>query len=74
MQILQKNIVCKNISLVIALWVDIFIAYNALNPISKFRSQFYPGDLAIFASSTIIFFFIAALIVRLIGQIVASPR
>ena len=36
--------------------------------------QFYPGDLANFAVSTIIFFFIAALIIRWFGQVAALSR
>ena len=59
----KKIIICGKISLVIALCVDIFIAYIALNPISTFLLQACPGDLANFAGSTIIFF-IAALIIR----------
>ena len=51
-------------SLVIALWADIFIACIALNPVSAFRCHFYPGNLANFAVSIIISFFIAALIIR----------
>ena len=67
-QILQKNHhLQKGLSLVIALWADIFIAYIALNPVFTFFRQFYPGDLANFAVSTIIFFFIAALIIRWFG-------
>ena len=48
MQILQKIVICGNISLLIALWADIFIAYIALNPISKFFHQLFPGNLANF--------------------------
>ena len=50
--------------LVIAIWADIFIAYIALNRISTCLPQFYPGDLANFAGSTIIFFFIVGVIIR----------
>ena len=63
MQILQKITNCENVSLVIALWADIFIAYIALNPISIFLSLFYLRDLANFAGSTMIFFFIVAALV-----------
>ena len=73
MQILQKIIICGNISLIIALWTDIFIAYIVLNRISTFLRQFYPGDLANFAGSSIIFSFIAAVIIGLFGKIVAFP-
>ena len=59
----KKIVICGNISLIIALWVDIFIAFIALNPISTFLRQFYPGDLANFAGSTIVFYSIAALII-----------
>ena len=59
MLILQKIIICGYIPLVIGLWADIFITYIALNPISTFLRQFYPGDLANFAGS-IIFFFIVS--------------
>ena len=48
MLILKKIIFCRNISLVIALWADIFIAYIALKSISTFLRQFYPGGLANF--------------------------
>ena len=65
----KKIIICGNISLAIALWADLFIAYIALNP----TRQFYPEDLANFAD-TMIFFFIAALIIRWFGQIVALPQ
>ena len=61
--------------LVIALWIDVFIVYislNPSNPFSIFLRQFYPGDLANFAGSTIIF--IVALIIRWFSQIVALPR
>ena len=68
MQILQKIIICGNISLIIALWTDIFIAYIVLNRISTFLRQFYPGDLANFAGSSIIFSFIAAVIIRIIRK------
>ena len=58
-------IICRNLSLVIALWVDIIITYIAWNPVFTFLCQFYAGDLANFAISTIIFFFfIAVLIMR----------
>ena len=57
----KKIIKCGNIYLVIALWTDIFIAYISSDPISTFLRQFYSGNLANFAGSTIIFFFIAAL-------------
>ena len=59
----KKIIICGNISLVIALSANIFIVYIVLNPISVFLRQFYPRDVANFASSTIIFFFIATLII-----------
>ena len=63
MQLLQKkNIICGNI-----------IAYIAYHAISKFLCQFYPGYLANFAGSTIIFF-IAALIIWWFGQMVALLR
>ena len=55
----KKMIICGNISLAIALWTDIFIAYIALNPIR----QFYPKDLANFAGK-IMTFCIAALVIR----------
>ena len=55
---------------VIALWADIFIAYIALNSMPTFLSLIYLGDLASFAGSTIIFFFIAGLINRWFAQIV----
>ena len=70
----KKIIICGYISLVTTLWTDIFIAYIALNPVSTFLRQFYQGDFGNFAGSTIIFFFIAALIIRWFGQIVALPR
>ena len=54
----KKVIICGNISLVIALWADIFIAYIAFNSISTFSPQFYLGDLTNFAGSIITFFFI----------------
>ena len=73
MQILQKIIICGNISLIIALWTDIFIACIALNRISTFLRQFYPGDLANFAVSSIIFSFIASVIIGLFGKIVSLP-
>ena len=50
----KKIFICGNISLVIALWVDILIVYIALNQISTFLRQFYPGNLANFAVGTII--------------------
>ena len=62
--IIIMMIICGNLSLVIALWVDIIITYIAWNPIFTFLCQFYAGDLAKFAISTIIFFFIAVLIMR----------
>ena len=46
----------------------------ALNPIFTFLCQFYPGDFGNFAGSTIIFFFITALIIRLLGHIVVLPQ
>ena len=46
----------------------------ALNPNSTFLCQFYPGDFLKFADSTIIVFFIAALIIRCLQQIVAFLR
>ena len=50
MQIIQKTIIiCRNISLVIAIWPDTLIAYIALNPIFTFLRQFHPRDLANFA-------------------------
>ena len=61
-------------SLVIALWADISIACIALNPVSAFRCHFSPKNLANFAVSIIISFFIAALIIRWFSQIVALPR
>ena len=68
MQMLQKKIIiCGNMSLVIALWADIFIVYMALNPISTFLHQFYLVDLANFEGSKFIFFLIAALIIRCDG-------
>ena len=70
----KKIIIRWNISLVIALWADKLIAYTALNPISTFLPQFYPGDLASFEGSTIIVFFIATLIIRWFNQSVALPR
>ena len=66
----KKIIICGNISLAIALWADIFIAYIALNLIR----QFYPKDLANFAGNTIIFFFIAALIIRLLLRLLLLLR
>ena len=59
----KKTIIC-GICFVIAHWADLFIAYIAFNPISTFLRQFSPGDLANFAGSTIINFFIAVLIIR----------
>ena len=56
---------------VIAFWANLSIAYVASNPISIFLRQFYPWDLGNFADSIIIFFFIAALIIRWFVQIVA---
>ena len=52
-------------SLVIALWSDIFISYIPLNPISTFVHHFYPGDLTNCAGSinSINIFFIAALMI-----------
>ena len=50
----KKIMMCGNISFVVALWVDILIAYIALNQISTFLRQSYPGDLANFAGGTII--------------------
>ena len=41
----KKSIICGKISLVIALWADIFVAYIALNPISTFLLQFCQVDL-----------------------------
>ena len=70
----KKIIICRNISLAMALWADIFIAYIALNPISAFFCQFYTGGIAHFAGSTIIFFFIAALITQWFSLFVAVPR
>ena len=71
MQIPKKN---QHLRIyLIAHWTDIFIACISLNPIFTFLRQFYPGDLANFAGSTIIFF-IAALIIRWFGQIVALSR
>ena len=70
----KKIIICWKISLVIALWANKLIAYTALNPISTFLPQFYPGDLASFEGSTIIVFFITALIIRWFDQSVALPR
>ena len=69
----KKIIICGNISLVIALWADIFIAYIALNPIFTFIRYFYRGDLANFAGGIIIFF-VAAVIIRWFGLVVALPR
>ena len=60
----KKTIICGNTSLFTPLLADIFIEYIALNPISTFFRQLYSQDLASFAGSTIIFFFIAALIIR----------
>ena len=57
-------IICRNLSLVIALWVDIIITYIAWNPVFTFLCQFYAGDLANFAISTIIIFFNAVLIMQ----------
>ena len=68
----KKIIICGNISLVIALWADIFIAYIALNSVSTFLRQLYAGDLANIAGSTIIFF-TPTLIIRLFSQMVALP-
>ena len=71
MQIIQKKIIiCGNISFFIVLWADIFIRYIALNPISRFLLQFYPGYIA----NIIIFFFITALIIWWFSQIFALPR
>ena len=70
----EKKNIYGNISLVIALWADIFIACIALNPVSTFRCHFYPGNLANFAVSIIISFFITTLTIRWFGQIVALPR
>ena len=70
MQMLQqKIIICGNISLVIILWEDRFIAYIAFTPISTFLHQFYAGYLAHFAGITTTFSFIAALIIRLFDKI-----
>ena len=63
---------CGNISLIIALLADIFIAHIALNPISTFLRQFYSGDLVNFVDSTIIFF-ITILIIWWFDQMVALP-
>ena len=68
----KKIIICGNISLVIALWADIFIAHIALNSVSTFLRQLYAGDLANIAGRTIIFF-IPTLIIRLFSQMVALP-
>ena len=70
----KKKNICGNISFVIGLWAGIFIAYITLNPASTFPRQLYPGEPANFLGSSIIFFFIAPLIIRCFGQIVASPR
>ena len=45
MQMLQK-VICGDISLVVALWAEIFIAYTTLNLISPFFRQFYPVNFA----------------------------
>ena len=66
-------IICWNISPAIALWADTLIIFIAINPIPTFLRQFYPGDLAKFAGNIIIFF-IAALIIRWLDQIVALSR
>ena len=70
----KKIIICGNVSLVIALWAYIFIAYIAWNRISTFFRQFYSEDLANFVGSIIIFFINAALFIRWFDQIVALPR
>lgn len=62
------------ISLALALWADYIHRNNALNSISTFLRQFYSGDLANFAGCTIIFFFVATLIIWWFGHIVALPR
>ena len=67
-------IIIGNNSLVTAFWEDIFITCIALKPLSIILLQFYPGDLASFADSAIIFFSIASLIIRSLGQFVALPR
>ena len=55
MQALQKIIIWGNVSLAIAFWADIFIAYIGLNSGLTFFRQFYPGDLENFSGSTIFF-------------------
>ena len=76
MQVLQKKKKhhLLNISLVIAIWVDIFITYIVLNPMAIFLCQFYPSDLANFVSNTIIYFIIHRVIIKWFGQIVTLPR
>ena len=61
-------------SLVIALWADIYIAYIALHSIFTFLRQLYPGDFTNFAGSTNIFLFNAALMIWWFDQIVALLR
>ena len=65
----KKIIICWNISLVIALLADIFIAYIRLKPFSTFLRKFYLGDLANFTDSTIVFLLIAALIIQWFDQL-----
>ena len=70
----KKIIIWENISLFLALWWDMFITDIALNPNSLFLCQFYLGNFLNFANSTIIVFFIAAVIIRCLQQIVAFLR
>ena len=69
-----KIIICRNMSFVIALWVDIFIAYITLKTISAFLCHFYSGDLANIPGRTIFLHFFVALIIRWFGQFAPLPR